>query len=417
MAPGAKVTWPELFYDLVFAYAFVNVTLTTTSDLDDRVGTLLLVLLLWHLWISFVSLGNIVRGDEGPMPFATLISVGATFLAALDIPNANGPRPHRADFLFAACYTVVRAAQALLLWDRVRREPHPRPRALVVVGPTIVNSALLFAAAGLPRILPSHIFLIHWTLLGLAVVVAYGALIFLSFPELERISVRHWADRFGQIILIALGEPIIALGRAHHLAQSLPPSAPLIGTGALSVAIVAAMAVAYFDTRMIGGEHALRRAKGGKQVALARDAYILLHLPMIIGILLFSLGLRNVVAAVAAPAPAGSAGLQTTLLLYGGDFVYLAALVGFQLRTGQPVTKYEIAIRPPLLLAIPLVAGLPAIVTLTLLTTYTVANTVVRYVRGRPLRSQLRAAARAAHRAMEAAEAYEHGREDEPRPG
>jgi low temperature requirement protein LtrA len=415
VAPGAKVTWLELFYDLVFAYAFINVTLTATNNLDDLVSDLLLVVVLWYLWVTFVTLGNIVRGDEGLMPFATLIGVGATFIAAVVIPDAYGERPHRADYVFAGCYTVVRVVQGLVIWQRVRSDRQVRPRWPSLVGPPLVNSALLWAAAALPHFLPGHIVFIHFALLGLAIAVAYGASVFLGFRELERISTRHWVDRYGQIILIALGEPIIALARAHRLSETLPPTVPVVATAAFGVTIVAAMAIAYFDTRMLAGEHALRLARGQAQVSLARDAYVFLHLPMIIGILLFSLGVRDTLSAVTdgGNTVAANTGLLTASLLYGGTFIYLAALLGFQLRIGQPVILFEIAVRPAVLLMVPAAAVLPPILALAALTLFSVITTVIKYVRGRPLRSQLRAAARAARRALEATEAYEHGREDE----
>ncbi|MBO0868269.1 MAG: low temperature requirement protein A [Micromonosporaceae bacterium] len=413
VAPGAKVTWLELFYDLVFAYAFINVTLAASTGLDDVLRALLLVAVLWYLWVTFVTLDNIMRGDEGLLPFATLVGVGATFVAAVVIPDAYGNRPRGADFIFAGCYSVVRLVQVAAIWQRVRTDPRLRPRWFGLVSPPIVNMALLLTAATLPHFVAGHTFLIHAGLLGLAIVVAYGASAFLGFQELERIAVRHWADRYGQIILIALGEPIISMGSALHLSNGAPAKLPVVGTVALGVAIITAMAFAYFDTRMPAAEHALRLAQGRSQVALARDAYIFLHLPMIIGILLFSLGLRNVLSSVADPAASltVAAGLVNTSLLYGGLFVYLMALMGFQLRTGQTARVIEVGSRLPLLPMIALGLVLPAIVLVAMLAALVVATSILKYLRTGVSRTRLRAVVRAAHRAVEAAEAYEHGRE------
>jgi low temperature requirement protein LtrA len=414
VALGAKVTWLELFYDLVFVYAFVRVTLTSPTDMASLVRALLLVALLWYLWVTFTTLGNILRGAEGLMLFATLTGAGATYIAARVVPFAFGPRLHREDYIFATCYIVVRATQTLVIWLRFRHEPPVRTRWPGLIAPPIIGSVLLLAAAALPHFISGHVAAIRLGLLASAVLVAYGISVFVGMGAVERISPRHWADRFGQIMLIALGESIISLGTSRQLSQALPPTLAVIGTAALGITTIIVMAIAYFDTRRLAGEHALRQAEGSEQTNLARDAYVLLHLPMILGILLFSLGLRNILSEVANPAVANTvpAGPLNAALLYGGLFVYFVGLIGFQFRIGRPVHMFELISRPPLLLLIPVVALLPAILTLGLVTAFLASTATFKFITSAQTRGQVRAATRSVERAEEAAEAREHAEEE-----
>jgi len=149
VAPGAKVTWLELLYDLVFAYAFIRVTLTAAIGPESLLRSLFLVCLLWFLWITSTALGNFVRGDEGPMQIATLISVGITFVSALVIPFAFVPHPQPVDFVFAVSYPSVRGLQVWVYWMRVRQDPRLRPRWAALAGE--VAGAFAAGAIGAPR--------------------------------------------------------------------------------------------------------------------------------------------------------------------------------------------------------------------------------------------------------------------------
>ncbi|MBO0868268.1 MAG: low temperature requirement protein A [Micromonosporaceae bacterium] len=405
VAPGAKATWLELFYDLVFAFAFIRVTLTASVSPESLLRAMLLISLLWFLWITFSTLGNFVRGDEGVMPPATIISVGATFIAALVLPSAYGSGKHPADYLFALCYLLVRGLQVLVYWERVRRDPPLRPRWPFLIGPPALGSALLLVAAFIPYFVARHVFVVRAVLLGLTVAGAYAISVIFGFRELERIATRHWADRYAQILLIALGESIIAVGTARRPSQVLPPTWPLLSSAVLGLVIITTMAFTYFDHHMVAGEHALREARGRRQTAIARDAYVFIHLPMIIGILLFSLGLNDVHLAVQNPAApaAGHPSAQSVSLLYGGICLYGAALLGFQRRTGQQIRWFEIASWPPLLLAIPAVALLPSMYALLLLAAYVVASTALKHLKNIPERMRIRAASRERERTVEAA--------------
>ena len=102
-----------------------------------------------------------------------------------------------------------------------------------------------------------------------------------------RVSPGHFAERHGLIIIIALGESIVAIGVG---ARGEPIDAGVIAAALLGIAVVTALWWSYFDVVAIVAERKLTELSGVAQASLARDTYSYLHLPMVAGIVLFALG-------------------------------------------------------------------------------------------------------------------------------
>jgi low temperature requirement protein LtrA len=411
-APGAKATWLELFYDLVYVYAFINVSVTTSAGLTPGalLRALLILALLWFAWTMSAAVTNTVRADQGIMPVLGFAGTAVIFVAALSIPYTLAERPlqHPGDYLFPACYLVVRALQVLGIWYVARREPHQPPRWLALVVPPFVSTALLVAAASVHHlgITGNAGFAIQVVLWLLAIAFAYGVSAVVGSRGLRLVSARHWAERYGQVILIALGESFISLGMGSRPPGGLPLTWPVVYGSLVGTVLIAGLAWAYFDMRAIAGLRALHTVQGGAQAALARDAYVFLHLPMIVGIIGFALGLKHVLAAIADPHTPNSRPLPDVdvYLLYGGALLYLAALVGFQLRVERRIDWFQVGGRLLMTALIPLALVLPGIAALGLLAlTHTLA-TAVNHVRVANRRQHLRGAALEEERAVEAAE-------------
>src|SRR6516164_1249752 len=94
-APGSRVSRLELFYDLVFVLAFLNVTTLVSANLSAHtlLAGLLVLALLWWCWVSFAALGNAVRTDQGVMPLIGAVTVVALFVLNLSLPEAFTNRP------------------------------------------------------------------------------------------------------------------------------------------------------------------------------------------------------------------------------------------------------------------------------------------------------------------------------------
>jgi low temperature requirement protein LtrA len=203
-------------------------------------------------------------------------------------------------------------------------------------------------------------------------------------------SASHFAERHGLIVIVALGESIVAigLGVAH-----VPVSWSIIAASALGLTVAATLWWAYFDVVSIMAERVLRRAEGEERARLARDAYTYLHLPMIAGVVLLALGLKQVLAFV------GGAGVHDTsdalpilslAALYGGVALFLLAHVAFKLRTWGQVTVRRLVVSGLLLALLPLARAMPALAALALLAGVMVAMIATEAVRYAELRERIR---------------------------
>src|SRR6266540_3005852 len=132
-----------------------------------------------------------------------------------------------------------------------------------------------------------------------------------------RISPAHFVERFGLIIIIALGESIVAIGLG---AAGLPLETGVIAAALLGITVIACLWWSYFDWAIYVSQARLTEATGASRAAFARDVYAYLHLPMVAGIVLFAFGLKTTIADVGS-----SLGIIAALGLCGGIALYLLA--------------------------------------------------------------------------------------------
>ncbi len=139
-----------------------------------------------------------------------------------------------------------------------------------------------------------------------------------------RIAPAHFAERYGLIILIALGESIIAIG----VGTGFQLGAGEVAGAVLGIVVVSALWWLYFDVAAIFARRQLMRASGIEQAKLARDAYGYMHLVMVAGIVLFALGLKTTIGDVG-----GTLETVPAVGLCGGGALYLFGHIGFLLRS------------------------------------------------------------------------------------
>ncbi len=285
-----SVTPLELFFDLVFVYSITQVTALMATDVS-LVGLaqgLVVLGLVWWPWVGYAWLGNVIRADAGLTRPTFLLVMAAMFVMALSIPEAF--EDLHGGLLGAAvvtgCYLVVRAAHWMLFWVAAADDP-PLRRQLLVWWPSIaVSVALLTAGAVVGR---------PWQLLfwALALVADLGGTVLIGASGWLLRAPGHFSERHGLVVIIALGESIVAIGVG---ATDLAISWPIIGAAGLGIVLSAALWWLYFNTCAEFGERRLAETTDRtERSALARDAYSLLHLPMIAGIVVMALGLKKVI--------------------------------------------------------------------------------------------------------------------------
>ena len=364
-----SVSTLELFFDLVFVFALTRVT-----DLmaEDPTGTtflrgVLILCVMWWCWVGYLWLGNVTRPDEGVIRLGVYSAMAAVFLAAITIPESfdDFPGGLSGPVVFAFCYFVVRVVHLALYFAFSRDDAVLRRQLLRWIPSIVLGTALLLAASQTSGIVQ--------TSLWVAAVVADYIGTALSGSGWRLASAAHFAERHGLIIIVALGESIVATGIGI---ASAPISWPIIAAVVLALVVSAALWWSYFDTSAIVAERALAAAEGARQVVLARNGYTFLHLPMVIGIIFSSLGLKKVLGYVAGDDDHTLADPLHGLplyALYGGTALFLVAHGAFAWVVARAPERERFVAAVLLLALIPVAALLPAILTLLLLAVVLVA--------------------------------------------
>jgi low temperature requirement protein LtrA len=176
-------------------------------------------------------------------------------------------------------------------------------------------------------------------------------------------SVEHLTDRYALIMLIALGEVIIATG-VSVVDQPL--------TGRLILAVLASTVAlcslwwSYFDSDLHIADRAVRACVGADRYAMARDAYTYLHLPMVAGLMVFAFGLRETLSVIH-EGPDVSAPRLGHFALYLGVSGYFLANQVFWRRTRRKLGWYRLSSALLLAVLTPFTTWLPATWALVLL--------------------------------------------------
>ena len=359
-----QVTPLELFFDLVFVFAITQVTSLLAHDPTWRgvLHGMLVLAALWWAWTTFASLTSAIDVDEGGVRLAMLASTLAMLFVALAVPGAFSDDA----VLFGVAYLVVRLFHLVLSAIVGRHEPNRRS-ALVRFAPTAILGASLLVLAGF---LHGNERIAVWVI---ALAIDYLGPVVIGIGRGWRIAPEHFAERHGLIVLIALGESIIAIGAG----AGFELVTGVLVAAALGLVVLSALWWLYFDVASILVRRRLTQARGLEQARLARDAYNYLHLPMVAGIVLFALGLKTTIGHV------GEA-LDTVpaVALCGGAALYLLGHIAFLFRTTGRVFRRRTVGAVALLALTPAAVAIPALAALALVSvvcSLVVAYEVIRY--------------------------------------
>ena len=341
-----RVSPVELFFDLVFGFAFAQVT---TFWVDHRSWAgfgqgLLLLAALWWAWASFAWLTNTANAEADLVLVVMLLATACLFVDALAVPAAF--EAHRLAFGIAF-FAVLAAFVGLYL--QVSKSQPDQLTAVRRIAPTVLLGASLILVAAF---VPPNGRPVLW---AVAIVAGFFA------PQLGgsggwRVSPSHFAERHGLILIIAVGESLSAIGfaaRGTHL------SFEVVTTAVLGLIVAASFWLAYFDFASSGIRSLLAERRGERRTALAREAYTYGHLPMVVGILLFAYAMRTMVTH-----PTSDLSTIPAIALCCGTTLYLSAFVALRWRlahrfgVGRPIAAAASALVTPVAVFVPAVDAL-----------------------------------------------------------
>ena len=368
MREEERVTPLELFFDLVFVLALTQCTtlVTHSPSWEGMLKGLLALGVLWWSWVGYAWLTSVVDPEEGAVRLAMFAAMAAFLVAALCVPGAFSSEA----LLFACAYAAVRAAHILLFLLASREDEALRRSVLGLALSTAIGSGLLLAAA----LVSEPLRLVLW---GVALLLDMGGP-YLFGAEGWKLMPAHFAERHGLIVIIALGESIVAIGVGSRVAIS----AGVVSAAVLGVVVAAALWWVYFDvTAIVAARRLARTHEGRERNEIARDSYSYLHFPMVAGIAMLAVGLKRTLIDVGGP-------LKTVpaAALLGGAAMYLLAHVAFRLRNVHTLSVRRLVCAGILLALVPAGAALPALLTLGLLAGVLVgliAYEAIRYAEAR----------------------------------
>lgn len=367
-----RVTPFELFFDLVFVFAITQVSslLIENPTWSGTLRGMLVLAALWWAWSVYAWLTSTMDVDEGGVRLVMLAAMAAMFGVALAVPGAFGDDA----VLFGVAYLLVRILH-LVLSGLIARDDPQRRGALLRFAPTALLGPLLLVLAGF---LEGDARIAVWLA---ALAIDYLGPVVIGVGGGWRVAPEHFAERHGLIVLIALGESLIAIG----IGAGLELDTGVLVAAALGIVVVSALWWLYFDVAAIFARRRLMAATGLELHGLALHAYSYMHLPLVAGIVLFAFGLETTLHQL------GDA-LDTVpaVALCGGAATYLLGHIAFLVRTTRRLFRLRTIGAAVLLALIPVALAIPALATLALVSAVCAAIVAYEAIRWREQRIRLR---------------------------
>ena len=350
MREGEQVSPLELFFDLVFVLAITQCTqlMSAHPTWEGLVQGLLILGLLWWSWVAYSWLTSVVDPEEDAVRLIIFAAMAGLLIVALTCPTHSATAAShsrsptepcgrgRSACSFSRAATSPGCGTQSLAW----RSARGIGVSILVIG-SFLDSGAQFAV---------------W---ALALALDMGGP-FLINSEGWRLVPAHFAERHGLIVIIALGESIVAIGIGAAGGLTFGQGAAAV----LGIGLAAAMWWLYFDVVALVAARRLERAPPGRvQNEMARDSYSYLHFPMIAGIVLVALGMKKTLGDVEDPLK-----LVPAFALLGGLAAYLLAHVSFRYRHIHTINSRRAVLAVILLAFLPVATEIPAVATAAVVT-------------------------------------------------
>jgi low temperature requirement protein LtrA len=336
----------ELYFDLVFVLGFTQCTalMAAQSTWEGIVRGMLVLAVLWWAWAGYAWLTSVIDPEEGAVRLVMFAAMAGLLLVALCVPEAFGERA----LTFAVAYGVVRAAHIALFLLASRNDAELRRSVVGLAISTAIGTALLAGASFLDGVGQGAL----W---GVAILIDWGGPAMYGVAG-WRLVPGHFAERHNLVIILALGESVVALG----VGAEIDLGARVVTAVVLGIALVSALWWIYFDVvALVTARRLTLASEGGARNRLARDSYSYLHFPMVAGIVLGALGLEETLAHVDEPLDGPHA-----VALLGGIAVYLLAHVALRLRNAHTINVQRLGLALVLWALVPVALRTSSLTTL-----------------------------------------------------
>ncbi len=276
----------ELFFDLAFVFAFSQLVHLLVAHPDwEHVGKAALIfLLLWTVWSQFTWSANAVPGNQRSVRIGFLVATAASVPMAAAVETAFDD----GGLLFALPLAVIFVMANGILVTSTERGTVARATTIRYSVPNVI--AMLALVVG--GVLDGPARYMAWIV---AILIVVGSTVVAGRGEWI-IRPGHFSERHGLIIIVALGEVIVALGKA----VANPLTEEGAGFSATTVVALAATGVAsgllwwsYFDRVQPALEHRAHGLDGQDKGRFARDGYTYAHMPIVAGVILIAVGLEE----------------------------------------------------------------------------------------------------------------------------
>jgi low temperature requirement protein LtrA len=316
----SRVTYVELFFDLVFVFAVTQIshTLLAHFTLLGALQVTLLFLAVWWVWVFTSWITNWLNPEKTPVRLLLFAMMLGGLVLSTSIPAAFEAR----GLWFAIAYAAMQVGKTIFLWVST---PPSRPRTrmnAIRIAAWLSMSAIFWIVGG---VMEGQSRLVLW---AIALVIEYiSPAVRFWIPRYGASSVADWtiegghmAERCALFIIIALGESIVVIGATF---------AELTWTTENVLAFVSAFVGSlamwwiYFHVGAEAGSEQL--SKSSEPGRLARLAYTYLHMPIVAGIIVSAVADELVLKH-----PGGHSDLKTVISAIGGPLLFLFGTVLFK---------------------------------------------------------------------------------------
>jgi low temperature requirement protein LtrA len=316
----SRVTYAELFFDLVFVYAVTQVSHTLLSHFTPlgALQTTLLFLAVWWVWVYTSWITNWLNPEMTPVRILLFLMMLGGLVLSTSIPAAFESR----GLWFAIAYAAMQVGKTVFLWVSTPRSRAPARLNAVRITTWLSTSAVFWIAGGL---VAGHSRLVFWAVaLGIEYI---SPVVRFWLPKYGASSVADWtvegghmAERCAGFIIIALGESIVVTGATF--ADLTWTTENVTAFTSAFVGSIAMWWIYFHKGAEAGSELISRSSEPGR---LARLAYTYLHMPIVAGIILAA-----VADEIVLKHPYGDSDLKTVLSAIGGPLLFLVGTILFK---------------------------------------------------------------------------------------